>query len=276
MKDIVKRNNVRILGRGKQPMMFAHGFIGDQNIWRFVSPAFEEKYRVILFDYVGTGESDSSTYHEQRYANLEGYARDVIEICEALHLSDVVFVGHSVSGMIGLIAAIGNPEYFSSMIFIGPSPCYLNEKQYHGGFEKSDVYAFLENMEKDFLGWAKETAAAVINDPDKPEFEQELVAGLLKRDRKMMKNFALATFFSDYRKELLKFKIPCLILQCRNDKMVPVQVGDYLHAHLENSTLNILNAKGHFPNLTAPDEVIAGMLRFFKAQRQQMHEARRE
>ncbi|MBT1703756.1 alpha/beta hydrolase [Fulvivirgaceae bacterium PWU20] len=237
--------------------MFAHGFGVSQSIWRFITPAFEEDYKIILFDYVGCGDSDASAYIKERYATLDGYVLDVLEICEALKLTNVIYVGHSISSMIGLLAAIKQPERFSKMVFIAPSPCYVNnEDGYVGGFKKKEMENFFESMERDYINWANEAAPTIMNNPDKPEFTEELIKSLVTTDRQLMRQFALATFFSDHRKDLLKFKKPALIMQCAFDIMAPLQVGDYLHAHLEKSDLKLLKAKGHFPQLTAPAETI--------------------
>lgn len=256
MNDIVRRNNIKIMGTGTRPLVFAHGFMGDQNLWRLVAPAFTKDYKVILFDYVGSGRSDPKSFDAGKYSRLEGYSQDVIDICEELKLQKVIFVAHSVSGMIGLIASIQRPEFFAKMILIGPSPCYINDGSYFGGFDKKVLENLVVKLETDYSGWVKDIAPAAMNTPNKPELSQELVDTLLTRDQKVVKHFATATFFSDYRKDLLKFKIPSLILQCSDDIMAPLQVGDYLHAHLANSYLKVLKAKGHFPQLSAPKELI--------------------
>jgi sigma-B regulation protein RsbQ len=247
---------VKISGAGHETMVFAHGFIGDQTLWSRVAPSFEKKYRVVLFDYVGSGRSDQKEYDSKKYSRLEGYAQDVIDICETLKLTNAIFVGHSVSGMIGLIASIHHPEYFSRLILVGPSPCYINDGGYYGGFERKELNDLLIQLETDYSKWAQYLAPVVMNNPDSPELSQELVNTLLTRDQKITKHFATATFFSDYRKELLKLKIPSLIIQSSDDRMVPVEVADYLHAHLDDSTLKVLKAKGHFPQLSAPKELI--------------------
>ena len=173
MKEkISARNNVTIRGKGSRTMVFAHGFGCDQNMWRFVTPAFEDDYRVVLFDYVGSGKSDLSAYNEERYSNLNGYAQDILEICEVLKLRDTIFVGHSVSSMIGLLAAIKRPEYFSKLILIGPSPCYINEPGYTGGFQRKDIEELLDTMDKNYIGWANFLAPAIMKNPDRPELAE--------------------------------------------------------------------------------------------------------
>lgn len=256
--DILKRNNITIAGKGKIPMIFAHGFIGDQTLWRHVAPHFFENFQVILFDYVGSGKSDEAAYDKTRYTRLEGYARDVIEICEALKLSKPIFVAHSISGIIGLIAAIEGVD-FSKMIMIAPSPRYINDFNYHGGFEESDIKGIVTKIDHDYETWAKELAPQVVDKSAAPESVDELIQKMMSIDHKTAMNFARATFFADYRKDLLKFKTPTLVLQCQQDIMAPLEVGEYLHAHIENCTLKKLNAKGHFPQLSEPAEVVEGM-----------------
>ena len=258
-ENIITRNNVKVFGKGDRPMMFAHGFGCDQNMWRFVAPAFEEDYKIILFDYVGAGRSDVSAYNSERYSNLNGYAQDVVEICHALTMKDVIFVGHSVSSMIGLLACIREPKLFSKLILIGPSPCYINEAGYKGGFERKDIDELLDTMERNYIGWATFLAPAIMKNPDRPELGQELTDSFCSTDPKIARDFAMATFLSDNRKDLLKVKKPSLIMQCSDDLIAPDEVGDYLHAHLQNSTLKVLKATGHCPHMSEPEETIAVM-----------------
>jgi sigma-B regulation protein RsbQ len=246
-------------GNGSQPMLFAHGFGCDQNMWRFITPAFEKEYRIIVFDYVGAGKSDQAAYSSERYSNLNGYALDVLEICEALEIKGAIFVGHSVSSMIGLLATIKQPHYFSNLILVGPSPCYINEKGYKGGFEKKDIEDLLDTMDKNYIGWANFLAPAIMKNPERPELGEELTESFCSTDPKIAREFAMATFFSDNRKDLLKLKKPSLIMQCSDDLIAPLEVGDYLRAHLTNSTLKNLAATGHCPHMSAPEETIAVM-----------------
>lgn len=256
-KSVIHRNNVKIWGNGSRPMVFAHGFGCDQNMWRFVTPAFENEFKIIAFDYVGAGKSDLSAYNPQRYSNLNGYAQDILEICEALDLQNVIFVGHSVSSMIGILAAIKEPRYFSELILIGPSPCYINDSAYKGGFERKDIEELLDTMDRNYIGWANFLAPAIMKNPDRPELGQELTESFCSTDPTIAKSFATATFFSDNRKDLLKLTKPCLIMQCSDDLIAPLNVGDYLHAHLKNSTLQVLKATGHCPHMSHPDETIS-------------------
>jgi sigma-B regulation protein RsbQ len=253
---IIKRNNLKVLGEGPETIMFAHGFVGDQTLWRFIVPSFEKEYRIVLFDFVGSGESDCSEMDPSKYSKLEGYADDILQICTFLNSKDIIFVGHSISSMIGLIASMNAPGIFSKMIFIGPSPCYTNEGSYFGGYEKDELYEIIARIEADYSKWAHDLAPAIMNAADRPHLAKELEDSLLLRGQSATKFFATATFFADYRRDLLLSKIPSLILQCEEDIMVPLQVGDYLHAHLENSTLMRMKCKGHFPQLSAPEEIV--------------------
>jgi sigma-B regulation protein RsbQ len=255
--DILKRNNVTVSGRGTRPMMFAHGFGCDQQMWRFITPAFEEDFQIILFDYVGAGKSDLHAYNQERYSSLHGYAQDVLEICKALDLSDVIFVGHSVSAMIGVLAAIEKQSYFSQLIMVGPSPCYINKEGYTGGFELQDIEGLLETMEKNYIGWANFLAPQIMKNEDKPELAQELTESFCSTDPVIARQFAKATFLSDNRDDLGKLKTPSLILQCSDDLIAPLEVGTFLHERLANSTLRVMKAKGHCPHMSNPGETIS-------------------
>ncbi|MGF7032710.1 sigma-B regulation protein RsbQ [Paenibacillus mucilaginosus] len=255
--DILARNQVYISGRGKQAMMFAPGFGCDQNMWRCVAPAFEDTYRVIRFDYVGAGRTDRAYYDADRYAALDGYALDVLDICRALDLQEVVFVGHSVGAMIGLLASIGEPERFSQLILVGPSPCYMNiPPSYTGGFEREDLEGLLELMERNFAGWADFLAPAVMQNPDRPELTQELKTSFCSMDPDIARRFARATFLADNRSDLPRVTVPSLILQCAGDVIAPLEVGSYMHRHVPGSTLVLMEATGHCPHLSHPEETI--------------------
>ena len=255
--DIQRRNNVRISGRGTQTIVFAHGFGCDQNMWRFVAPAFEDDYRVVLFDYVGSGKSDLGAYDEQRYASLDGYANDLLDVCDALDLSGAIFVGHSVSSMIGVLAAIREPERFSRLVLIGPSPRYVNDADYVGGFEQSDIEGLLETMDKNYIGWANYLAPAVMQNADRPELAGELNESFCSTDPVIARRFAEATFLSDNRSDLAALRVPSLILQCSDDIIAPTVVGEYVHRELAESTMRVMRATGHCPQMSAPEETIA-------------------
>jgi sigma-B regulation protein RsbQ len=255
-KTISARNNVKCFGKGTQPLMLAHGFGCDQNMWRFITPAFEDDYLVILFDYVGAGKSDVRSYNAERYSSLQGYAQDVLDICNELQLNDVIFVGHSVSSMIGLLAALERPEYFSNIIMVGPSPCYINDDNYTGGFERKDIEGLLETMEKNYIGWANFLAPNIMANKERPELSEELTESFCSTDPVIASEFARATFFSDNRNDLAKLKTPSLILQCSDDIIAPMEVGTYLHQNLPQSELKIMKAKGHCPHMSEPEETI--------------------
>jgi sigma-B regulation protein RsbQ len=237
--------------------MFAHGFGCDQNMWRFMTPAFEDDYRIVVFDYVGSGRSDLREYSAERYGNLEGYAQDVLDICEELNLMNVIFVGHSVSCVIGMLACIREPERFERLILIGPSPCYINDApDYIGGFERADIEGLLDVMEKNYIGWASFLAPVVMKNSEQPELSRELEESFCSTDPKIARRFAEATFFSDNRNDLPKVRRPSLIMQCSDDALAPLEVGDYLHRYLPESTLRVMKATGHCPHMSHPEETV--------------------
>lgn len=256
-QNVLLRNNVTVLGHGTQVMLLAHGFGCDQNMWRFITPAFLNDYKIVLFDYVGSGKSDLDAYSPDRYSNLTGYAQDILDICEALALKNVIFVGHSVSSVIGILSSIKAPHFFERLILVSPSPCYINHPpDYIGGFERSDVEGLLDIMEKNFIGWASFLAPMVMQNPDQPELTRELEASFCSTDPVIARRFAEVTFYSDNRHDLPNVKIPSLILQCAEDMIAPVEVGEYLHRHLPKSTLKLMKATGHCPHISHPEETI--------------------
>lgn len=255
--DISERNNVNVSGTGAQPMLFAHGFGCDQNMWRFIAPAFADEYKIILFDYVGSGKSDLQAYDPQRYANLYGYARDVIEICDALAVKDVVFVGHSVSCTIGALASIERPDLFKTLVQIVPSPCYINHPpDYTGGFDRADIEGLLEMMDKNYIGWASYLAPVIMQNDDRPELGAELEQSFCSTDPQIARRFAEATFYADNRADLAKVNTPSLLIQVTNDVIAPVSVGEFMHRQLPSSTLSLLDATGHCPHMSHPRETI--------------------
>ena len=254
--DVVKRNNVQVLGAGTQPMMFAHGFGCDQNMWRYVTPAFEEDYRIVLFDYVGAGKSDLKAYDHKRYETLDGYASDILDICHALDLSDVILVGHSVSSMIGVLAANREPERFAHLIMVGPSPRYVNDVDYVGGFERPDIEGLLDMMDKNYVGWANFLGPAIMKNPEHPELAEELTESFCSTDPVLARRWAEVTFLSDNRTDLADVTVPSLIMQCADDIIAPQQVGEYLQAKLPGSTLRLMKATGHCPHMSHPEETI--------------------
>lgn len=258
----LRRNNVRILGQGRRTIVFAHGYGCDQNMWRFVVPAFEKDYRIVLFDYVGHGKSDASAFDRTRYDSLQGYADDVLAICGALGIEDGVFVGHSVSAMIGILAAKRDPTRFNSLVLIGPSPCYVNQDDYVGGFSRDDIDGLLEFLDANYLGWSSRMAPAIMGNPERPELAQELDNSFCRTDPEIAKHFARVTFLSDNRRDLADVRARCLILQCSNDVIAGEAVGRYVHQHIAGSEFTQLNATGHCPHLSAPEETIESIRSF--------------
>jgi sigma-B regulation protein RsbQ len=263
--DTITRNNVRIVGRGTQPLMFAHGFGCDQNMWRYVVPAFEDDYRVVLFDHVGAGQSATQAYDQRKYSTLEGYADDVLDICRELGLADVVFVGHSVSGMIGVLAALEDPGRFKALILVGPSPRYIDDVDYVGGFARQDIEELLNSLDSNYLGWSRSMAPVIMGNADRPELGQELANSFCRADPEIARHFARVTFLSDNRADLQHVRTPTLILQCSDDVIAPQAVGDYLHRQIRGSELVNMRATGHCPNLSAPGETIDAIQRYLRA-----------
>jgi sigma-B regulation protein RsbQ len=256
-QDVLKRNNVKVFGNGTQPMLFAHGFGCDQNMWRFITKDFEDDYRIVLFDYVGSGKSDIAAYNPSRYSTLAGYSQDLLDVVHALDLRDIIFVGHSVSSMIGVLAANEEPDRFDQLILIGPSPRYINDGAYVGGFERKDIEGLFEMMDRNFIGWANFLAPAIMKNGDRPELGEELTASFCSTDPEMARRFAQATFLADNRADLPGVTVPSLILQCSDDMVAPEAVGEYLSGQLANSTLKVMKATGHCPHMSHPEETVA-------------------
>lgn len=252
--SVLVRNNVRIAGSGAATMVFAHGFGCDQTMWRFLAPAFSERFRTISFDLVGSGGSDMGAYDRTKYGTLHGYADDLLEIMDECATSPVVFVGHSVSTMIGMLATIKAPKRFAAQVMIGPSPCYINDGNYTGGFGREDIDELLDTLESNYLGWSSSMAPVIMGAPDQPVLGEELRDSFCRNDPEIAKHFARVTFLSDHRADLPKSEVPALILQCSDDLIAPRAVGDYLHRHLPNSTLHVIENVGHCPHMSAPTE----------------------
>jgi sigma-B regulation protein RsbQ len=250
--DVLKRNNVHVSGHGPSTMMFAHGFGCDQHMWRLMAPGFEDRYQVVAFDLVGSGLSDLSSYNKGKYASLQGYADDVLEIIDRLELGQVIFVGHSVSAMIGMLADLKAPGKFAAHVMIGPSPCYINKGDYVGGFEQGDIDSLLETLESNYLGWSSTMAPVIMGAPGQPELGVELTNSFCRTDPEIAKHFARATFLSDNRADLTRLQTPALILQCTDDLIAPQAVGEYMHRTMPNATLKLIENTGHCPHLSAP------------------------
>lgn len=262
--NIMRRNNVRTQGSGDRCIVFAHGFGCDQNMWRFVWPAFTDGYRIVLFDHVGCGGSEVSAYDPWKYGSLDGYADDVIAICRELGVTHGVFVGHSVSAMIGAIASLKAPEIFDDLIMIGPSPRYIDDGDYVGGFSEQQIHELLDFLDANHMGWSQAMAPVIMGNPDRPELGKELTNSFCMTDPEIAKKFARVTFLSDNRNDLPNVKARSLVLQCSEDVIAPKSVGEYVARQLPNSQFTVLNATGHCPNLSAPEETISAMKAFLE------------
>jgi sigma-B regulation protein RsbQ len=261
--DVLARNNVSVTGAADgPPMVFAHGFGCDKAMWRLVAPAFEPTHRVVLFDHVGAGGSDLGAYDPVRHGRLEGYAQDVVEVVEALDLPPVVLVGHSVSAMIGALAAAERPELFARLVLVGPSPRYVDDGDYRGGFSQAEVDELLATMDGNYLGWSQHVAPVIMGVPDRPELGEELTSSFCRSDPAIARRFARTTFLSDNRGDLCRVTTPALVLQSREDAIAPLEVGQYVAATLPRAELVVLDATGHCPNLSAPDQVVAAVRRW--------------
>ena len=258
----LKRNNVQVSGNGSRAMVFSHGFGCDQNMWTDVSRRFEPDFKVILFDHVGAGRSDLTAYNSEKYSTLDGYADDVVEIGRELGLTDAIFVGHSVSAMIGALASIKAPGMFTDLIMVGPSPRYVDDDGYVGGFSRVQVEELLDFLADNHLGWSAAMAPAIMGNPDRPELGEVLTNSFCATDPEIAREFARVTFFSDNRADLPKIKARTLVLQCHEDIIAPTSVGEYVRDQVPNSKFMLLDATGHCPNLSAPAEVTAAIRAF--------------
>ncbi|MFD1031957.1 alpha/beta fold hydrolase [Metaplanococcus flavidus] len=256
-EQIIQRNNVRIVGQGQKVLVFAHGFGCDQYVWDKIAPAFETKYRVVLFDYVGSGKSDKTAYNKERYRTLEGYKQDFLELCDALSLENIVFIGHSVSSMIGALAAIERPQLMKNLIMIGPSPYFLNEEDYEGSFEKEEIEGMLQMIEGNYNEFARFLSPLVMKNAERPHLASEFEELLCSNDPDIIRDFAEATFLADVREDLDKVTVPTLILQTRNDAVASEAVGRYVHSRIENSEYKLMDAEGHSPHVSDAEETIS-------------------
>lgn len=261
-KSAVKRNNANQFGQGHRAMIFAHGYGCDQKMWRFITPEFENSYKIVLFDHTGSGNSDESEYDFEKYDTLQGYAQDMIEICDELKLSNLIFIGHSVSCMIGVLAAIQRPELFEKLILIGPSPCYINHEAYIGGFSREDIEDMIDTLESNYLGWSSHITPIIAGQPEKPEFSSELHNSFCRMNPEIAKHFAKVTFMGDNREDLKKVTIPALVIQSNPDVISQIEVGMFVHDNLQNSTYSQIEVPGHIPHLTNPAATIQAIRHF--------------
>jgi sigma-B regulation protein RsbQ len=265
--DVLKRHRVSVSGTGSQALVFVHGFGCDQHMWHLVAPAFEAEYRVVLLDLVGAGGSDLAAYDPARYSTLNAHAEDVREVLRALDLHEVLFVGHSVSAMIGVVAAVQEPARFARLVLVAPSPRYLNADGYAGGFEPADIAELLEAMDTNYLGWSAAFAPVVMAHPDQPALVAGLANSFCRTDPAIARHFAEVTFLGDNRADLRHVRTPALILQSAHDLLAPLAVGTYLHQHLAGSQLVVLNTSGHCPHVSAPEATIAAIRAYLPAAR---------
>jgi sigma-B regulation protein RsbQ len=262
MAGVIERNNVSVRGAGERTIVFGHGFGCDQNMWRFVAPAFEQDFETVTFDHVGAGGSDLGAYDKTKYSSLSGYADDLIEIGRELELEDAIFVGHSVSSMIGVLAAQKAPGMFGKLVLVGPSACYVDDEGYTGGFSAAQIEELLQFLEANHMGWSTQMAPAIMGNPERPELGEELTNSFCRTDPEIAKAFARVTFTSDNRGDLAAIAIPTLILQCKEDIIASIEVGEFVNRNIAGSRMVVLDATGHCPNLSAPAQVIAAMRTF--------------
>ena len=246
------RNNVHVTGSGPMTMVFVHGFGCDQTMWRNLAPAFADRFRVVLYDLTGSGRSDWSAYDRAKYGSLQGHVTDLLEVLDACAAGPTIVVGHSVGASIALLATVAAPQRFVAQVLVGPSPCYVNDGDYVGGFNREDIDGLLDSMETNFLDWSRKMAPAIMGAPNQPGLGEELTRSFCRNDPAIAKHFARVTFNTDIRAEVVRSTVPALILQCSDDLIVPREVGDWLHDHLAHSALRVIDNVGHCPHLSAP------------------------
>ena len=259
--SVLQRNNVKVLGKGP-PMVFVHGFGCDQNMWRLLAPHFSQTHQVILMDLVGSGQSDLAAFDKEKYATLHGFASDLCEVLQEVTSAPAICVGHSVSAMIGLLANLKCPDAFLAQVMVSPSPCYINDGDYQGGFSREDIESLLETLESNYLGWSSNMAPAMMGAPEQPELATELTNSFCRTDPEMAKHFARVTFLSDHRADLPKLPAPALVLQCSDDIIAPRTVGEYMRRTLPNCTVRVIENVGHCPHLSAPSASAAAIEEF--------------
>jgi sigma-B regulation protein RsbQ len=231
-------------------------------MWRLVAPAFADDHRVVSFDLVGAGGSDPEAWDPDRYTSLDAYAADILEVVRALDLRDVVVVGHSVSAMTAVLAAVAEPDRFAGLVLVGPSPSYIDDEDYHGGFSAADIEELLTSLDSNYLGWSAAMAPVIMGNTDRPALGQELTESFCRMDPDVARQFARVTFLSDCRDVLPKVTTPSLVLQCRHDAIAPVEVGQYVAEAVPGARLVMLEATGHCPHLSAPEATIEAIRDF--------------
>lgn len=264
LKNLIKKNNITILGTGSKSMFLVHGYGCDQNMWRYITAQFDDDYKIILIDLVGSGKSDENAYDYDKYSSLEGYADDIVEICDALKLKDVCLVGHSVSAMIAVLAALKSPSLFKKLIMICPSPRYINDDDYYGGFSQNDIDELMETLDSNYLGWSSAITPVIMGNADRPELAEELEHSFCQNNPEIAKHFAKVTFLGDNRSDLKKLVHETLIIQCETDAIASVKVGQYVHNNISNSELTTLDATGHCPHLSAPEQTIDAIKKYLE------------
>jgi sigma-B regulation protein RsbQ len=264
--DVYARNNIKIVGAPDGPLVvLAHGFGCDQQLWRLVVDRLQTDFRLLLFDHVGFGKSDTASWDAQKYSSLTGYVADVLDIVRELDLRNVVFVGHSVAAMIGALAVTAEPSRFAKLVMLTPSPRYIDDGDYRGGFSQSDIDELLESLELNYLGWSHAMAPVIMGTPDRPELQDELVETFCRNDPAHARVFARATFLSDNRDDLARIPVPTLVIECAQDAIASREVGAYVHEHIPDSRLVTLDATGHCPQVSDPDATASAISAFVRS-----------
>jgi sigma-B regulation protein RsbQ len=264
MSGIERRNHVTTLGQGPATLVLAHGFGCDQTMWRYLKPSFENRFKLVLFDLVGSGKSDLRAYDRDKYGTLHGYAADLIEIADVFAEGPTVLVGHSVSAMIGMLATIAAPNRFAGQIMVSPSPCFVNDGDYIGGLTAADIEGLLDTLESNYLGWSSTMAPTIMGAPEQPELSEELTNSFCRTDPDIAKHFARVTFLADHRADLPHSHAPALILQCTDDVIAPVSVGEYMVRSMPSATMRLIENAGHCPHMSAPSQSADAMDAFLK------------
>ncbi|GAC1406026.1 MAG: alpha/beta hydrolase [Mycobacterium sp.] len=264
--EVIGRHNINIVGaEGGPTIMLVHGFGCDQNLWRLVVPQLAPQFRLVLIDLVGSGASDPQAWDTAKYSALAGHAADILDIVDELDLRDVTFVGHSVAAIIGVLATLSDAHRFAKLVLLTPSPCYIDDGEYRGGFSKADIDDLLESLEQNYLGWSRAMAPVIMGDPDRPELIEELAETFCRADPDHARVFARATFLSDNRADLPRVALPTLVIECAQDAIAPREVGAYVHAHIPDSRLVTLDAIGHCPHVSAPAATASAIAAFAAA-----------